>query len=149
MERMRTERAAGCHERGKKAQTLNDDATNPQSSAHDGYISFAVDAQGNPLEFHLSITRDAPAAKRFFAKALEASHTVIPRVITVDKNAVYPKAIKELKTAGILAAACELRQNKYLTNLIEQDHRFLKRLVKPGRGFFSFETAKRRYKDMR
>jgi IS6 family transposase len=37
----------------------------------------------------------------------------------------------------------ELRQVKYLNNLIEQDHRFIKRLVKPGMGFFSFETARR------
>ncbi len=64
-----------------------------------------------------------------------------PRVITVDKNADYPKAIAELKAAGILPEAVELRQVKYLNNLIEQDHRFIKRLVKPGMGFFSFETA--------
>jgi transposase-like protein len=46
-----------------------------------------------------------------------------------------------MKAVGDLAAACELRQSKYLNNLIEQDHRFIKRLVKPGLGFFSFETA--------
>jgi IS6 family transposase len=50
----------------------------------------AVDSQGNTLEFWLSVTRDAQAAKRFFTKALHALHTVIPRVITVDKNAAYP-----------------------------------------------------------
>jgi transposase-like protein len=46
-----------------------------------------------------------------------------------------------LKAAGTLATSCELRQNKYLNNLVEQDHRFIKRLVKPSMGFFSFETA--------
>jgi len=105
------------------------------------YLYRAVDSEGNTLEFLLSATRDAQAAKRFFAKALGACHTVPPRVITVDKNAAYPKAIKELKTAGVLAVSCELRQSKYLNNLVEQDHRFIKRLVKPGMGFFSFETA--------
>ncbi len=105
------------------------------------YLYRAVDAQGNTLEFLLSPTRDAEAAKRFFSKTLAASHTVEPRVITVDKNAAYPKALKELQAAGDLAAACELRQSKYLNNLVEQDHRFIKRLVKPGMGFFSFETA--------
>ena len=64
-----------------------------------------------------------------------------PRVINVDKNAAYPKAIAELKAAGMLAESVELRQVKYLNNLIEQDDRFIKRLVKPGMGFFSFETA--------
>ena len=107
------------------------------------YLYRAVDSQGNTLEFHLSGTRDAQAAKHFFAKALGASRTVTPRVITVDKNAAYPKALKELKTAGVLSATCELRQSKYLNNLIEQDHRFIKRLVKPGLGFFSFATARK------
>jgi len=107
------------------------------------YLYRAVDSHGNTLEFHLSTTRDAQAAKRFFAKALGASHAVTPRVITVDKNAAYPKAFNELKAAGMLAVACELRQSKYLNNLIEQDHRFIKRLTKPGMGFFSFETAQR------
>jgi IS6 family transposase len=64
-----------------------------------------------------------------------------PRVINVDKNAAYPKAIADLKAAGILPEQVELRQVKYLNNLIEQDHRFIKRLTKPGMGFFSFETA--------
>ena len=105
------------------------------------YLYRAVDSQGNTLEFLLSTARDAQAAKCFFAKALHASHTVTPCVITVDKNAAYPKALKELQAAGDLAASCELRQSKYLNNLAEQDHRFIKRLVKPGLGFFSFETA--------
>jgi transposase-like protein len=89
----------------------------------------------------LSATRDAQAAKRFFGKALDSSHTMTPRVITVDKNAAYPKAFQEMKAAKTWLASCELRQSKYLNNLIEQDHRFIKRLVKPGLGFFSFETA--------
>ena len=59
----------------------------------------------------------------------------------MDKNAAYPKAFRELKADGVLPEGCELRQVKYLNNLVEQDHRFLKRLVKPGLGFFSSETA--------
>jgi transposase, IS6 family len=96
---------------------------------------------GNTLEFFLSATRDAQAAKRFFSKTLQASHAVVPRVITVDKNAAYPKALKELKAEGTIPQACELRQVKYLNNLVEQDHRFVKRVVKPGLGFFALETA--------
>ncbi|WP_040447748.1 IS6 family transposase [Ktedonobacter racemifer] len=101
----------------------------------------AVDSQGKTLEFWLSATRDAQAAKRFFMRALGACHTVMPRVITVDKNAAYAKAFHELETAGVVQALCELRQSKYLNNVVEQDHRFIKRLVKPGMGFFSFCTA--------
>jgi transposase, IS6 family len=62
-------------------------------------------------------------------------------VINVDKNAAYPKAFNELKAAGMLPESSELRHVKYLNNLVEQDHRFMKRLTKPGLGFFSFETA--------
>lgn len=105
------------------------------------YLYRAVDSAGNTLEFLLSPTRDAEAAKQFFQKTLQAAHTVIPRVITVDKNAAYPKALSEMKAEGILPLSSELRQVKYLNNIIEQDHRFLKRLVKPGLGFFSFATA--------
>lgn len=130
------------------------------------YLYRAVDSEGNTLEFLLSATRDAEAAKRFFLKALHTTTGSAPqaypveeqgaqptaaaeptptssalRVINVDKNAAYPKAEASLKAAGILPEAVELRQVKYLNNLIEQDHRFIKRLVKPGMGFFSFETA--------
>ena len=105
------------------------------------YLYRAVDAHGNTLEFLLSPTRDAEAAKCFFLKTLTASHTAEPRVINVDKNAAYPKAFNELKAAGLISDNCELRQVKYLNNLIEQNHRFIKRLTKPGMGFFSFQTA--------
>lgn len=130
------------------------------------YLYRAVDSEGNTLEFLLSPTRDAKAARRFFCQVLHVttsstSHrhsvegqglqlaapinsnitTLIPRVINVDKNAAYPRAIADLKAAGILPKSVELRQVKYLNNRIEQDHRFIKRLVKPGMGFFSFETA--------
>jgi len=105
------------------------------------YLYRAVDSQGKTLEFWLSANRDIQAAKRFFTRALGACHTVTPRVITVDKNAAYPKALQELKAAGVIQVSCELRQNKYLNNVVEQDHRFIKRLVKPGMGFFSFRTA--------
>jgi transposase, IS6 family len=105
------------------------------------YLYRAVDSEGNTLEFLLSPKRDGEAAKRFFAKMLAAPHTSIPRIITVDKNAAYPKAFKEPKAEKVMPDACELRQSKYLNNLIEQDHRPIKRLVKLGMGFFSFETA--------
>ena len=105
------------------------------------YLYRAVDSQGNTLEFLLSATRDAEAAKRFFAKTLTAPHTTTPRVINVDKNAAYPKAFHELQAEGAIADSCDLRPVKYLNNIVEQDHRFIKRRVKPGLGFFSFETA--------
>lgn len=81
------------------------------------------------------------SAKHFFTKALAAPHISTPRVITVDKNAAYPKAFKELKAEGTMPGPCVLRQSKYLNNVVEQDHRFTKQLVKLGMGFFSSETT--------
>ena len=84
------------------------------------YLYRAVDSEGNTLEFLLSPTRDAEAAKRFFVKALHSSASSVshsgkikdrrgaPRVINVDKNAAYPKAITELKASEILPASVEL-----------------------------------------
>jgi transposase, IS6 family len=130
------------------------------------YLYRAVDSAGNTLEFLLSPTRDAEAAKRFLVKALRATAPwapgarpigeqveepmaladrtttkSAPLVINVDKNAAYPKAMADLKASSLLPEEVELRQVKYLNNLLEQDHRFIKRLTKPGMGFFSFETA--------
>ncbi len=107
------------------------------------YLYRAVDSVGNTLDFLLTAKRDALAAKRFFRKTLKALHTSPPRVITVDKNPAYPKAIKELKAAKKLPEEVKLRQSKYLNNIVEQDHRGIKRLVKPGIGFGSFNTARR------
>ncbi len=112
----------------------------------DKYLYRAVDSEGNTLDFLLTAKRDAQAAKRFFRKALKAAHNREQRVITVDKNAAYPKAINQLKTKKQLPQSVELRQKKYLNNIVEQDHRGIKRLVKPGMGFGSFNTARRTIK---
>ncbi len=110
------------------------------------YLYRAVDSEGNTIDFLLRAKRDMVAAKRFLKKALQASHSEKPRVINVDKNAAYPPAIDELKEDGTLSKDCELRQVKYLNNNVEQDHRFIKRLVRPGLGFGSFNTARRTLK---
>ena len=74
---------------------------------------------------------------------LEAEHTQKSRVITVDKNAAYLVAVEALKSDETLAAETELRQIKYMNNVIEQDHRNIKRTVKQLMGFKSFNTARR------
>jgi len=107
------------------------------------YLYRAVDSAGNTLDFMLSAKRDGKAAARFFRKVLKATHTQTPRVITVDKNAAYPVAVEALKADETLAAETEYRQSKYLNNIIEQDHRNIKRLTKPMMGFGSFNTARR------
>jgi IS6 family transposase len=107
------------------------------------YLYRAVDKFGQTIDFLLSAKRDASAAKRFFRKALAEPHTVNPRTITVDKNPAYPKAVAEMKRDGELWLRSQLRQVKYLNNIVEQDHRRIKRLTRPGLGFGGFRTARR------
>jgi transposase, IS6 family len=107
------------------------------------YLYRAVDSRGRTIDFLLSAKRDAAAAKRFFRKALGQPHTVNPRTITVDKNPAYPCAVEQMKADGELWRRSRLRQVKYLNNIVEQDHRRIKRLVRPGLGFGSFWTARR------
>ena len=105
------------------------------------YLYRAVDSDGNTIDFMLSAKRDRKAAKRFLKKALGSKHNQIPRVITVDKNPAYPPAINELKNNRILPQNVNLRQIKYLNNIVEQDHRSIKWIVRPMLGFQSFSTA--------
>ncbi len=107
------------------------------------YLYRAVDSQGNTLDFMLSAKRDSKAAARFFRKVLKGQHTQSPRVITVDKNAAYSAAIDALKAEETIEKETELRQSKYLNNIIEQDHRNIKRIVKPMMGFKTFNSARR------
>jgi transposase, IS6 family len=107
------------------------------------YLYRAVDSTGQTIDFMLSAKRDARAAKRFFRKMLKAAKPQSPRVINVDWNKAYPLAVEELKEEGILPSASQLRRCKYLNNIVEQDHRFIKRRVNPGLGFFNFNTARR------
>jgi transposase-like protein len=107
------------------------------------YLYRAVDSTGQTIDFRLSAERDANAAKRFFQKALAQPHTRNPRTVTVDKNPAYPAAIAAMKRDDELWRFTRLRQVKYLNNIVEQDHRRIKRLVRPGLGFGGMRTARR------
>src|ERR1700720_1915496 len=107
------------------------------------YLYRAVDSRGQTIDFLLAARRKTAAAKRFFRKAIAQRHIVNPRTLTVDKNPAYPRAVADMKSDGQLWRRTRLRQCKYLNNIVEQDHRRIKRLVRPGLGFGSFRTARR------
>ncbi len=69
------------------------------------------------------------------------SYVSKPRVITVDKNPAYPVAIQELREEKHMPEGIQLRQEKYLNNIVEEDHRFIKRRVRSMLGLKSFKTA--------
>jgi transposase-like protein len=107
------------------------------------YLYRVVDSLGQTIDFLLSPRRDATSARRFFRKALPQVHTGNPRTVTVDKNPASPRATTEMKRRRELWRFACLRQCKYLNDIEEQDHRRIKRLVRPGLGFGNLTTARR------
>jgi putative transposase len=106
------------------------------------YLYRAVDKFGKTLDFMLSERRNKPAAVKFFARAMEVNG--LPRKIVIDRSAANTQGIKDinrmLKRFGC-PVPIEMVRIKYLNNLVEQDHRFIKRRVRPMLGFKSFKSA--------
>jgi len=92
-----------------------------------------VDSTGATLDFLLSAKQDAAAAKRFLAKTFGQQNHPAPRVINTDGHAAYPPAIAQLKSEGTLDSGCQHRPVPYLNNVLEQDHRAIKRRLRPAR----------------
>ena len=88
-----------------------------------------------------SAKRDAVTAQRFLTKALGGENHPAPRVINTDKHAAYPRAIAELKAGGVLDENSKHRPVQYLNNILEQDHRAIKRRVRASQHFRSFWGA--------
>ena len=102
------------------------------------YLYRAVDKQGKTVDFLLSAKRDKAAALRFFEKAMKANG--IPEKAALDKSGANKVAMDEINARGESQIA--VRQVKYLNNLVEQDHRAIKRITKPMLNFKSFRAAR-------
>lgn len=103
-----------------------------------GYLYRAVDKEGNTIDFLLRAHRDKAAARSYFEKSIDQNS--LPETVTIDKsgaNLAAPEAIN----AG-LETPIIIRQNKYLNNLVEQDHRVIKRRSRPMLGFKTFRCAR-------
>ncbi len=106
------------------------------------YFYRAIDKTGRTIDFYLSATHNAQAAKRFLGKALRGlKDWEMPPTINTDKAAAYGAAITELKEEGKCPKGLVHRQVKYLHNRLEADHGKLKRLIRPTLGFKSMKTA--------
>ena len=101
------------------------------------YLYRAVDKAGHSVDFLLTAKRDRKAALRFLRKAIDQSG--LPDKITIDKSGANTAAVERYNAEH--DAGIELRQVKYLNNIVEQDHRAIKRLTRPMLGFKSFWSA--------
>src|SRR6202051_2434026 len=102
------------------------------------FLYRAVDKEGNTVDFLLRAHRDKAAARRYFEKAINQNGE--PETITVDKSGANLAALKALNAER--STPIKVRQNKYLNNIVEQDHRAIKRIIKPMMGFKDFRCAR-------
>src|SRR3989449_2687258 len=101
------------------------------------YLYRAVDKAGQTIDFLLTEQRDERAAKRFLTKAIRRHG--VPEKITIDGSAANEAAIKSYNKEH--GTSIEIRKIKYLNNIVEQDHRGVKRVTGPMLGFKSFEAG--------
>ena len=102
------------------------------------YLYRAVDKAGATVDFLLTAKRDRKAALRFLRQTI--GQNGVPEKITIDKSGANTAAIESYNTDH--EAGIEIRQVKYLNNIVEQDHRAVKRLARPMLGFKSFRSAR-------
>ena len=104
------------------------------------YLYRAVDSQGHTVDFFLRAKRDASAARAFFRKAFKENGR--PEKVTVDKSGSNKAALDSFNKPIPEQEHIEIRQIKYLNNIVEQDHRFIKKRTRLTLGFKSFQSAK-------
>jgi len=102
------------------------------------YLYRAVDKAGQTIDFLLTAHRDKKVARRFFNKAVRQHG--LPAKVTIDKSEANTAALEALIEET--EATIEIRQRKYLNNGVEQDHRAVKRIVRPMLGFNAFRSAR-------
>lgn len=101
------------------------------------YLYRAVDQHGKTIDFLLTAKRDMGAARRFFDKAISANG--IPDKVNLDKSGANKAALDAINGNSI--TPFKIRQTKYLNNIVEQDHRAIKRRIRPMLNFKSFRGA--------
>jgi len=100
-----------------------------------------VGSNGDTIDFLLTTKRDKKFAKLFFSKVINSKNSKTLRAIVIDKSGANLSAIKEIKDENSdKLKNLEIRQIKYLNNIVEQDHRFIKRRIKPILGFSKADT---------
>ena len=106
------------------------------------YLYRADDKHGKTLDFMLSKRRDKAAARRFFKRAIKANG--VPHRIVIDKSGANLAGLLRINVGLKFSRAnqqIEILRVKYLNNIVEQDHRFIKKTTRPVLGFKAFHSA--------
>ena len=114
------------------------DETYIKVKGHWKYLYRAVDKAGNTIDFLLRAHRDKAAAKRYFEKAIAQNGE--PETVTIDRSGANLAALDAMNAQR--ETPIKIRQSKYLNNLVEQDHRAIKRRIRPMLGFKKFRCAR-------
>ena len=107
----------------------------------DRFLYRAVDKDGNTVDFLLTKRRQKMSAQKFFNKAI--GNNGRPRVVNIDKSGTNKMAIWSVNKRAVSVKKIKIRQCKYLNNIVEQDHRNIKRRIATSTGFKEFESAQR------
>ena len=102
------------------------------------YLYRAVDKAGDTVDFLFRAKRDKAAARRYFEKAIAGND--VPETVTIDKSGANLAGLNAINADR--EVPIKIRQSKYLNNVVEQDHRAIKRIVRPMLGFKSFRCAR-------
>ena len=128
----------------RKKQVTNSwrlDETYIKVSGKDRFLYRAVDKQGNTIDFLLTKRRMKGSAQKFLNKAIRNNGK--PRIINIDKSGANTAGIKTWNKRSFTRKKIKIRRVKYLNNIVEQDHRNIKRRITISNGFKEFESAQR------
>ncbi len=117
------------------------DETYIKVKGRDMYLYRAVDKYGNTVDFLLTRRRQKMSAQKFFNKAI--GNNGKPRIVNIDKSGSNSSAILTVNKRSLSTKKIKIRKVKYLNNIIEQDHRRIKRRIRIMTGFKEFESAQR------
>jgi putative transposase len=130
--------AAFCQRKRPVGRSWRMDETYVKVAGQWKYLYRAVDRDGDTVDFLLRAKRDRAAARAFFERAIDLHG--VPEKIAIDKSGSNTAAIVSIQADSGLSI--ELRQSKYLNNIVEQDHRAIKRITRPMLGFKTFRCAR-------
>ena len=133
---------ANMHRRKKQVcDSWRMDETYIKVGGKDRYLYRALDKHGSTIDFLLTKRRMKGSSQEFLNKAI--GNNGKPRIINIDKSGANTSGIRTVNKRSLFVNNIKIRRVKYLNNIVEQDHRTIKRRISISTGFKEFESAQR------